>query len=100
MSSKKNKDGLLNWDLLKLIELKIIKNIKKISYDDIKSKLSVQKCSCADGVFDEKDTKIWACKKCDGPYHENCAKLVSILEGNCRICNVSFLEKKFKLGES
>ncbi|MHA1436380.1 MAG: hypothetical protein ACTSPD_02275 [Promethearchaeota archaeon] len=92
------KDMLINWPLLELIKFKIIKNLTKITYDEIDSEL--KKCACADGLFDKNSIDIWVCTECGAPYHENCAKLVALLEGDCRICNSTFLEEKIKVEEA
>mgnify|MGYP006299618529 CR=1 FL=1 len=81
-------DNLLNWDLQELMKYKIIKDVSKISYDQVDSK--IKKCCCADGRFDKQD-EIWKCDKCGAPYHQNCVKIVGLLEGKCRICDHVFL---------
>jgi len=80
---------LLSWDLMQLIQFKIVKNIKPITYEEIDT--PTRKCTCADGKFSKGEEGVWACTECMAPYHENCIKIVSILEGRCRICEESFL---------
>lgn len=80
---------LLSWDLMQLLQFKIVKNIKPITYAEVDT--PTRKCTCADGKFEKGEAGIWGCTKCMAPYHENCIKIVSILEGRCRICEESFL---------
>ena len=86
--------GLLNWDINTLITFKIIKNIEKITYDKIKS--PIKKCAAGDGVFEKEDENIWSCKECGTSYHENCVKIIAILEGYCRICEAPLLEQEMQ----
>jgi len=83
--------GLLDWDLKALLAFKVIKNIEKIKYDEIKS--PIKKCAAGDGYFEKGDKNIWRCKECGTSYHENCVKIIAILEGQCRICDAPFMEK-------
>ena len=87
--------GLLNWDINALITFKIIKNVQKINYDKIKS--PIKKCAAGDGVFEKDDENIWRCKECGTAYHENCVKIIAILEGNCRICEAPLLEEGMQI---
>ncbi len=82
-------DGLLTWDMGELLKFKIIKDVYRIKYEKIKDQ-KLKKCACGDGVLD-KNSIIWSCKECGTAYHENCVKLVALLEGKCRICDHSFL---------
>jgi len=82
-------DNLLSWDLFELIKFNILKNLTKISFEEIDS--PIKKCALGDGKFDRSDTDIWKCTECGTAYHSNCAKIVAILEGRCRICEVPFL---------
>jgi ribosomal protein L37AE/L43A len=89
--------GLLSWEILDLLKYKVMKNVKKISFKDIKS--PIKKCACGDGVFEVDDTNIWICTKCGTSYHENCVKIVAILEGNCRICEAALSDENMKPSE-
>jgi len=88
---------LLSWDLMQLLQFKIVKGIKPITYNEVDT--PSKKCTCADGKFAKGEEGIWACTKCMAPYHENCIKIVSILEGRCRICEESFLFGKEESNE-
>ncbi|MHA1273483.1 MAG: hypothetical protein ACTSQP_03155 [Promethearchaeota archaeon] len=79
---------LLSWDFSELLKFNIIKNLKKITYSEIDS--PIKKCACGDGVFEKDDKNLWQCTECKTAYHENCAKIVAIMEGKCRICECSF----------
>ena len=41
----------------------------------------------------DKTSVIWKCNECGTSYHENCAKLVALLEGRCRICEHPFINE-------
>jgi len=90
--------AITTWKLTELIQFNIVKNLKHIKFIEIDRKSSSKKCSCADGYFEKDQSDIWACEKCGAPYHENCAKIVAIFEGKCRICEAWFYteEKKVK----
>lgn len=86
---------LLSWNIFELIKFNILKNLTKISYDEISS--PIKKCACGDGAFERHtSTDIWKCTECGTAYHENCVKIVALLEGECRICNEPFLVEDFK----
>ncbi|MHA1149448.1 MAG: hypothetical protein ACTSR8_14520 [Promethearchaeota archaeon] len=88
------KSELLSWDMFELIKFNIIRNLTKITYDEIDS--PIKKCASGDGAFDKKSTDIWKCTECGTAYHENCVKIISLLEGICRICSGSFLVESEK----
>jgi len=95
---EENGGELLSWDLMQLIQFNIVKNIKPITYDEVDT--PTKKCTCADGKFEKGEEGIWACKECMAPYHQNCIKIVAILEGQCRICDNSFLVGRDERKES
>lgn len=84
-----SESGLLSWNLAELIQFKILKNLVKINYSEIKS--PIKKCATGDGEFDRTDSDLWKCTACGTAYHENCAKITAILEGKCRICEAPLL---------
>ena len=86
-------DVLLGIPIKELLSGYGFMNLEETKYDQINSKL--KKCACGDGEFDENDQiPLWRCKECHTVYHENCAKVVAIFEGKCRICDTEFHYKK------
>jgi len=44
-----------------------------------------QKCALGDGTFTDYDGKIFLCKECGAPYHDECLQ-IQMSEGVCKIC--------------
>lgn len=44
-----------------------------------------QKCALGDGTFTDYEGKIYQCKECGAPYHEECLQ-IQMSEGVCKIC--------------
>ncbi len=95
VEERETQGGLLTWDINALITFKIIKNVEEINYEKIKS--PIKKCAAGDGVFEKEGDSIWRCTSCGTAYHENCVKIIAILEGFCRICEEPLLEEGMQI---
>lgn len=89
--------GLLSWKMEDLIKYQLVQGLEKSDFDSIKS--PIKKCACGDGLLD-RESDIWICSECGTSYHENCAKIVAILEGACRICDAKFVNEEFEIDYS